>query len=177
MGSFVAALIALAGIYIVNFVAEDYRRFHDGSSLAAGLAGELSSYMQAYGTLSPLLEDLARRHKNGERMLMLDMGVPPDPFYESNVAKLGLLGPEFAENATFVYQNLRAFRSLFSLTCRKHLEMDTSHIAVALESCNAALGRSQTRGIALVADLKARALDDYPVPYPWRWFRKPRSTP
>jgi len=176
MGSFLTALIALAGIYVVNFVAEDYRRFRDGSSLAAGLAGELSSYLEAYATLSPLLEDLSRRHKNGERMLMLDMGVPPDPFYESNVGKLGLLGPEFAENTAFVYQNLKAFRSLFSLTCRKHLEMETGHIAIALDSCNAALGRAHTRGVTLVANLKARAIDEYPVPYPWRWFREPRPT-
>ncbi|MEX4005167.1 hypothetical protein AB4Y38_40755 [Paraburkholderia sp. EG285A] len=58
-----AALIAfvgvLAGGYLNNFLAEDFRRFRDGQALAGALAGELKSHATAIPILQSTLQSTA----------------------------------------------------------------------------------------------------------------------
>lgn len=44
---------------IANFIAEDFRRFRDGSALASALAGELRAYGAAIADLTKSITQLA----------------------------------------------------------------------------------------------------------------------
>jgi hypothetical protein len=54
LASFTPIVVALLVAWVTAFLAEDYRRFRDGTSLAAALAGELQAYLEAFerGTLN-----------------------------------------------------------------------------------------------------------------------------
>ena len=43
LASFTPIVVALLVVWVTAFLAEDYRRFRDGTSLAAALAGELQT--------------------------------------------------------------------------------------------------------------------------------------
>jgi len=74
MADFTTALVAfvgvLAGGYVNNFLAEDYRRFRDAQGLAGALAGELASHGSASTILRPNL-DIAVEHVRQGKTLHL----------------------------------------------------------------------------------------------------------
>ncbi|VWB72860.1 hypothetical protein [Burkholderia lata] len=80
-----AALIAfigvLAGGYVNNFLAEDYRRFRDGTALA----GELASHTAAFPMLRDMLNGMIAAIEQGQRLRLRCFEPPNDPVYESNV--------------------------------------------------------------------------------------------
>lgn len=69
--AFLVALLAggitLAAAYLNSFVAENYRRHRDGSALAAGILGELSSYAEAWPTLEEMLDGIIIAIDTGQR--------------------------------------------------------------------------------------------------------------
>ncbi len=58
-----APAATLAGFFIVNFVAESYKRFKSGSVLAAGIAGELRGYEMAWPLLVNMMNAIVAAHE------------------------------------------------------------------------------------------------------------------
>ncbi|MCX4156983.1 MULTISPECIES: hypothetical protein [Paraburkholderia] len=169
-----AALIALIGVlaggYVNNFLAEDYRRFRDGTALAGALAGELGSHMQAFPLLRTVLTGLKAAVEQGNRPPLRPIETPNDPIYESSVGKIGLLGGKLAEDVAFAYQQIRAFRLNFYLVASNHEQMKDAEIVARLNSCLDTINRGDERAAVLLADLKALASQRY-VESRTRWLR------
>lgn len=170
-----AALIALLGVlaggYVNNFLAEDYRRFRDGNALAGALAGELASHMLAFPFLKAMLTAQVNSIKSGHNPAFRHFDPPNDPIYESGVSKLGLLGSELAEDVAFAYQQIRAFRLNYALVLSQHEEMDNHEIMARLEGCLATILRGEERANKLLAGLREMAGHRY-VKTRTKWLTK-----
>lgn len=174
MSSIIAAVIAVSGAvmvgYITNFVAEDFRRFRDGTALAAALAGELNSHITALPSLREMIEDQIKCVKNGQRPAFRIFDTPNDPIFDSAVSKLGLLGSEMVEDVVFTYQQIRAFRIAFGLINKEHSAMTDDEILSRLGKCAETINRAAERGEPLIINLKNRAKQQYQAPRPWVWW-------
>jgi hypothetical protein len=173
MTAILAALIAMAGAvavgFVTQFVAEDYRRFRDGSALAAGLAGELSSYAPAFPMLQEAIQGWIAAITTGKRDLIPFRPIdrPVDLFFEEVVGKLGLLGASTVEGVVYVYSNLRAFRMAMEMVVSANAEMTNDELSQRCTKCLEALQRASERGIPLVAALKLRAQQRFQPRWPW----------
>ena len=141
----VAASATLITAFITQFLAESYKRFKDGSAIAAGIVGELSSYKEAVPLIRISLDTAADNIKIGrkDQLRFRDFEKPVDRFFDEVVGKVGVLGPELAESVIFIYANLNAFRSSLVLIHRIHNEMDAvellSRITLSLDSMERAV--------------------------------------
>lgn len=173
MSAFAVALIggmvALAVAYLNGILAESYRRFRDGSALAAGLAGELASYRPAWPLLKAMLDSIAQSISQGQRqaVILRPFERPRDLVFEESVGKLGLLGPELVEDVVFVYSNIRAFRMAFELLTHSASEMSDDELLNRCAACKDALARASERGEPLVVSLRARATQAFAPEWPW----------
>lgn len=174
MASVAAALIALLGVIIAGFlstiVAEDYRRFRDGSGLAAALAGELGSYVLAMDMMLSAIEGMERVAEATGKVVLGPIQAQTDHVYESQAGNLGLLGAELAENTAFVYQNIRAFRSAYKLLSDSPREWDKAQVLGIVRAMRDTVERARIRGVPLVGALRTRASAIYRAP--WRRFAK-----
>jgi len=170
MASVAAALIALLGVIIAGFlstiVAEDYRRFRDGSGLAAALAGELGSYMMALDMMLTIVDELQRVAETKGSVHLGPVHGQVDHVFETQAGKLGLLGPVLAEDTAFVYHNIRAFRSAYRLLSDPPRSWDKAQVVSILRGMRDCVQRAKDRGVPLVVALKTRAAATYPAP--WR---------
>jgi hypothetical protein len=173
MTAILAALIAMAGAvavgFVTQFVAEDYRRFRDGSALAAGLAGELSSYTPALPMLQEVIQGWITAIATGKRDLIPFRPIdrPVDLFFEDVVGKLGLLGASAVEGVVFVYSNLRAFRMAMEMVVSANSEMTDDELSQRCTRCLEALQRASEKGVPLVAALKVRSQQRFKPRWPW----------
>lgn len=169
-----AALIAFIGVlvggYVNNFLAEDYRRFRDGSALAGALVGELASHMFAFPDLQKMLTNQIRDISEGRRPPFRHFEPPNDPIFESGVGKLGLLGAKIAEDVAFAYQQIRAFRLNYALVLSQHGDMLDEELMQRLADCLNAINRGDGRGKKLLAELRTAAAQKY-VETRIRWLR------
>ena len=167
------ALIGLLGVmaggYVNNFLAEDYRRFRDGQALAGALAGELESHGEAFPVLKAGLEGMMPVALSEEGLKLNEWPIPPSPLFEENAAKIGLLGADAARDVAYVYENIRAFRQNFHMLSKSHREMpkDWSHAMIV--GCLATITRAETRGRPLIESLKKQATVAY-------WHRQQTRT-
>ena len=119
MVALIAGGVALAVAFVNTFVSESYKRFRDGSTLAASLAGELAAYEDAWPARSDMLKSVASvaafDKPNLQELRPIER--PRDLVYEKSVEKLGLLGARTAEGVVYVYSNINAFRIAFELIC------------------------------------------------------------
>lgn len=180
MGGVWAALIAVSGAvivgYVANFMAEDYRRFRDGSSLAAGLAGELGSYGTAFPTVRNALSSFVATVDDGRRAELGLRGIdrPVDLVFERSIERLGLLGTEMVENVVYVYNNVRAFRIAFEIVFKHHADMADAEFRGRCEIALAVLDRAVQRAEPLLDDLRHRVAQTFRPTWPWDWIRKGR---
>ncbi|MEM4988791.1 hypothetical protein V8G57_15465 [Collimonas sp. H4R21] len=176
MGAILAALIAVSGAlivgYITNFVAEDFRRFRDGTAVAASLAGELSSHFKAVPALREGLQGRIKRIEDkAERFPFPEIDTPTDPLFDSIVDKLGLLESEMVEDMVYTYQQIRAFRVSVKIVGQGHAVMTDvvllGQLRLALHSIDLAV----ERGVPLLDALRNRTRKTYEAPKPWLWYR------
>ncbi|MEX3968504.1 hypothetical protein AB4Y42_41235 [Paraburkholderia sp. EG286B] len=154
----IAFIGVLAGGYFNNFLGEDYRRFRDGQALAGALAGELESHAEPLKWMKDGLEKMALQAMTEEGLTLPEWPIPPSPIFDSNTAKIGLLGAEMAKEVAYVYENLRAFRINFHQLSKHHHEIKNKEWNVAMvNGCTAALHRAEHRGLPLIASLKRYA--------------------
>jgi hypothetical protein len=114
MVSIGGAIIGLFGILAVaclsNFVAENYRRHLDGTTLAAALAGELKAHAAAVPSLKISLEVMSQRIDADQAVPFRELPPIADPIFDSATSKIGLLGNHLAFAVALIYEQLRAFR-------------------------------------------------------------------
>ncbi|MDR3453158.1 MAG: hypothetical protein P4L96_10195 [Rhodoferax sp.] len=169
----VAVFSAVCLGYLTQFVAEDFRRFRDGSALAAGLSGELSSYKPALPILRDTLRSWIGLVAGGRRteLHLRPFDRPVDVVFDHAVGKLGLLGSATVESVVFVYSNLRAFRMALEMVTTKGVEMSDEELRLRCEGCLQALERAAERAESLVPELQARAVKSFRPG--WCWLRRP----
>ena len=153
------ACVTLLGFIVVNFIAEDFRRFRNGSTVAAGLAGELGSYAEPQAQLVSIITTMLRVIDEGNRKHLPFRGIdtPKDRLFEANVANLGLLGPDLVLDIAFVYGQINGFRVGFGLVNEKHSEMADGELAARLNGCLILLTAVRPRAEQLVEKLTMRA--------------------
>lgn len=155
------ALIAfvgvLAGGYVNNFLAEDFRRFRDGQALAGALAGELDSHGSAVSVLRPGLDNMLAAIKAGEPLALPEWPLPSSPVFEATVGDIGLLDPELAKDVAFVYEQIRAFRLAFHQLSKHHEHMPKEWRERMVNVCTDRIDSAFEQGEKLVKSLTACA--------------------
>lgn len=159
LAAIIAASATLVTAFLTQFLAERYRRFHEGSAIAAGFQGELVSYSSAFPKVVEMLSGLRRAIRDGERtriaLRTVERGV--DRFYSEAVGKIGLLGPDLAERVIFIYSNLNAFRAALKVVTEHHADMADGELDGRIEFCLQSLERATTEMEATIPMLSARS--------------------
>ncbi|MGF6569698.1 hypothetical protein ABH945_001774 [Paraburkholderia sp. GAS333] len=172
-----SALIAfvgvLAGGYLNNFLGEDFKRFRDGQALAGALAGELASHATAIPMLQRMFGDMAATLRTeGGQITLYEFNPPNSPVFDASVSKLGLLGPTLAHEVAFVYEQIRAFRSMFRSISIHYEDMPREGMLNGFEHSLTLLETAHLRGTKLIADLQKYASDGYWQTRPWVWWAR-----
>lgn len=172
-----AAIITASGaiiaVLLTQFVAEAYRRFRDGSALAAGLAGELNSYKEAFPVMDAAFTQWGACTGGHENFPLRPMEQPIDLYYSKIVEKIGLLGPDLVEDVVYVYSNLGAFRLALSMLTKHFKEMSLDEFKLRVGGSHTALKRARARGETLVPLLLARSHQTFAQAM-WSALRKPK---
>jgi hypothetical protein len=160
----ITACVTLVGFIIVNFIGEDFRRFRNGSSVAAGLAGELASYVEPQKTLMTIIDVMIKLLDEGKRADLPFRGIDPpkDRIFDANLANLGLLGPELVEQVAYVYGQIGGFRVSFGMVHNQHAEMTDGEIKARLLGSSLALDSAGKAGVELIAKLTFMVLAGHP---------------
>jgi len=163
----------LAGGYLNNFLGEDFKRFRDGQALAGSLAGELASHATAIPMLRTVFRGMAiTLRTEGGKITLYEFNPPTNPVFDASVSKLGMLGPTLAHEVAFVYEQIRAFRSMFRDISIHYEDMPREGMANACDHCLTLLETAESRGTKLIADLQKFANDGYWRTRPWfSWTR------
>jgi hypothetical protein len=165
----IAATVTLVVAFINTVVSESYKRFRDGTIVAASLAGELAAYEEAWPLISEFLDSIVST-MDGERPnldALRPIDRPKDLVYEKSIEKLGLLGAPIAEDVVYVYSNINAFRIAFEIISRDHKEMSTTEIKNRCVACKAALDRAVKRGEVLLSKLRSRSTERFSIGLPF----------
>lgn len=161
IGPMEAAVITASGaiiaVLLTQFVAEAYRRFRDGSALAAGLAGELMAYKDAFPILEAALKEWSTLQSGHEGLALRPMERPVDLYYKEAVGKIGVLGPDLVEDIVYVYANLNGFRIGLEMLTKSFKEMGPVEFRQRASSCYMLLNQAHTRASALLPRLDVRA--------------------
>jgi hypothetical protein len=152
-----SVIVAVIG----NFIAEDFRRFRDGSALASAIAGELLSYGAAIQDLTVSVTLLAEQAEAGTMIRVADIELPRDLIYESAVPKIGLLGVELPENVALAYGRIRAFRTLYMIIAGDNVKIDAAGLGRLYRQLLIKLAEAETEGRRTVALLHARANESF----------------
>jgi hypothetical protein len=155
----IAGLFALAVSFINSLVSESYKRFRDGSTLAASLIGELSAYEYAWPMILENLDTMIRGVENGNIDLnaLRSYDRPKDLIYEKSIEKLGLLGPITAERVVYVYSNIHVFRISFEMILGENEKMTKNELLQRLQLCKDAVARAYTQSEVLIGVLRTRS--------------------
>lgn len=159
----IAAGSAICLAYINGFVVERYKRHHEGSAIAAGLAGELGSYEGFAPKVRGMLEQILGvvEAQTPGRIVLRPFDRPRDLFYEAAVQKLGLLDVAMIEDVVFVYGNLGGFRIALELLSKHHTEMIPEEIATRSRAAIEAIDRALDRSERLMPKLRSRATERF----------------
>jgi hypothetical protein len=155
----------LAGGYVNNFVAEDYRRFRDAQALAGALSGELQSHSSAMPMLLGNLEKMKIIASEDRELGLPDIEKPTSPIFEANVQRIGLLGPKLACDVAAVYEQINGFRVAFVMLAKNDTKFSKEQRSNVIQQCVDRLNTAQTRGGELLDGLNtlahARYLDKW----------------
>ena len=120
-GPFFTLIGALVVALLANFLAEDFRRFRDGTALASALLGELLSYKDAFKQSREGFNHYLEEAKKGNVMVLPNVDVLPDRVYESHVSKIGLLGSDLPQKVVMTYGRITIYKvALNVLTSAKY---------------------------------------------------------
>jgi hypothetical protein len=187
LGALATGLGALCTFWLTNVYVADRKRWIDGTSLAAALAGELTSYLPAFQILRDelvaieLLANNATAEAQRQGLEQADPAspqpiihlpaqlfrpppdLPKDRIYEANINQLGLLGPEVVSMICLVYGNLLGFRTGYWLVMKHGADMASFEVGVRVHSARDALDRARDAGVPLARLLHERARQPYPL--------------
>ncbi|WP_459906481.1 hypothetical protein [Caballeronia sp. HLA56] len=154
----------LAGGYVNNFIAVDYRRFRDAQGLAAALAGELNSHLVQLAWIVTQMQNLTQ-YAGKEISYATDYEIPGSPLFNANTTNIGLLGPDLAGRTAWTYDRLAAFRINWKLLIA-HSNATKIMDGFLLDQSNNAVTAVLATGPRLVTDLKAFASLSYRLKWP-----------
>jgi hypothetical protein len=150
IGTIIAAMIGA-------FVNEKYKRHCDAVATAALLAGELSSYLDAFAILDKALPILIEQIERGQPFAAPPAEMPKDIAFEASADKMGLLGPKLAKDISLVYGQIRGFRAIFFGLSNDPSKFEPPQQIAILRAAHGALQHSQKKGVPLIRVLKRRA--------------------
>lgn len=155
----IAASATLITAFITQFLAESYRRFKDGSAVAAGIVGELNSHKDAVPLIRISLDTAADNIRIGRKDQLRFRGFekPADRFFDEVVGKVGILGPELAESVIFIYANLNAFRSSLMLIHSTHNDMEAAELLARITLSLDAMERAVKTAEETIPKLRSRS--------------------
>lgn len=155
----ITATAAVVGVYLTQFLGEKYKRFKEGSAIAAGILGELTSYEQGWPHLDAMMTGFVEACTTGTRsqLTLREIERPKDLYFEEVVGRLGLLGADIVEPVVFVYSNVRAFRLALEIISRHHREMSDEEFLQRCLACHACLKRAGSRRQEVLTKLKERS--------------------
>lgn len=155
----ITSAVALLGIYLTQFLAENYRRFKDGSAIAAGLLGELRSYKADHEDLEVGINQwISAARTHGKDVLpMRQMPKHSDPFFDSCVSKIGLIGGDLVTDTIFVYYRVRAAKDMLAIVSENFDELGEAEFILYCESILDIIDEAATVGTPLLSRLEARA--------------------
>lgn len=161
-GSLAPIIVGLLAAYATAILAEDYRRFRDGQSLAAALYGELQAHIEAFEVGIPTLKAIREHLKTGTPLNYMPPFEPPaDPVYDSGVGRLGFLGPEIARDVAYTYQNINAFRAAYSTMTKTYSNVDSFILVGTLTGAISAAINAEERGKKALVQLDKSARTKY----------------
>lgn len=158
MNSALIGLIAtIIGAILGAMLNEMYKRHRDAVSTAAALAGELSSYREAFVALDASLSVLIDRVEHGIPLNIPEQAPPTDIAFEAYVEKIGLLGSQLAEQVAYVYGQIRGFRSAFFPLTRRAEKFDATYVIAALRVAHTFSQNAHNHAGPLITALHERA--------------------
>lgn len=155
----VTSAVALFGIYLTQFLAEKYRRFNDGSAIAAGLLGELRSYKADHEKLEVALKQwISTARTYGKDVLpMKPIPKNSDPFFDSCVGRIGLIGDDLVTDTIFVYYRIRAAKDMINIVSDHFDDLSEAEFILYCESILDIIEKAANIGTPLLAKLEARS--------------------
>ena len=162
MGPAIIALCTavVAGLFAA-FVSEMYKRHRDMTATAAAIAGELSSYREAYQQLDLSIDLLIKMVERGEQLNLPPQDSVPDVAYEAYIDKVGLLGSQIAEDVTYVYGQIRGFRSSFFALTKQSGPVDPIYTVTVLRICHQFMKKANGRSEPLIVALQNKAKEPF----------------
>jgi len=155
--AFVGLIATIIGAIIGAFINEMYKRHRDACATAAALAGELASYRYAYRALDVSFPILIERVQAGQPLNIPAQDPPADVAFQAYVDKIGLLGPDLAEKTSFVYGQIRGFRSTFFSLTRAPAHTDSAYLEAALRVGHMFMTSAQQHSVPLIETLRQTA--------------------
>lgn len=158
MNSALIGLIAtIIGAIVGSILNEMYKRHCDAVATAAALAGELSSYRQAFVALDNSLPVLIDRVEQGNPLNIPEQAPPTDIVFEAYIDKIGLLGSHLAERVAYVYGQVRGFRSAFFPLTQRGERFDATYVTAALRVAHMFSQNADKHAEPLIEALQERA--------------------
>lgn len=153
------ASATVIAVFLTQFVGESYKRFRDGSAIAAGILGELRSYAENKPNFEEAIAAWILAIENGSRdQLIFRFGKsPPHVYFDVVTDKIGLLGSGLVGDVVFVYAKVTAFESAIEIICAQHGEMSDGELRLRAENLQDLMKEAWDRGQDLLPRLEARA--------------------
>ncbi|WP_157422099.1 hypothetical protein [Acidovorax sp. Root219] len=169
-------LVAVLGVYLTQFVAENFRRFKDGSALAAALLGELRAYRQGFDAVRDAAKDWeqASLAKQKDSLGFRSIELTGMPVWEAAVGKVGLLGVGLVEDTVHVYSRLNGISISVDILHRHFKDMPDVEFQLRCRLTAESLEEVMARADLLMPKLQARAEARFLkgwtwIVKPWRW--------
>jgi hypothetical protein len=158
----ITAAVTLVTVYLTQFLADRYRRFAEGSTLAAGFAGDLAARRHGDLDYEYLFKELEKIRKEGKRVEVLGPGRPePDHheerFFHSVIGKVGLLGPDLAGRVIGLYRDMAFYVEQARYVEEHHADMKNDEFHGRLELVLTTWKSAMESRDELVPLLKSRA--------------------
>lgn len=163
-----SAVGGAAGAFIANFVNVDFKRWREGGSLAAALAGELRARETDWEFTARIVDNVKELGRRGYKMSAPRRGARTDRIFESAVSQLGLLGPATVTLVIVAYARAFDCREAFATFESKVGELEADQIVAACQPVEKTLAEARSSLAAAADDLELRAARGF---FAW-YFRK-----
>lgn len=164
----ITAAVTLVTVYLTQFLADRYRRFAEGSMLAAGFAGDLAARRHGEVDYEYLFKELEKLRKEGKRVEVRGSGRPEphqheERFFHSVIGKVGLLGPDLAGRVISLYRDMAFFAEQAKYVDQHHADMKNDELHGRLELILSTWKSAMELRDELVPLLKSRANEQFKV--------------
>lgn len=137
-----AAGVSLLVALVANFGSESYKRHRDSAALAGSLAGEIAAFEEGIDLVRETWPKIIPQLEEHGPLKFPDYVVPKLMIYEANAGKIGMLGPQLAEDVGLFYSRTFAFQQIARMAMEAdNKDMQLSCFRRGLEISNLASER------------------------------------